>query len=70
MFFKFTIAEGRNPYHGANIILTQYHIRCYTYLYFSLVLDNICILLLNNILAYPLVQDMDTMVKPFNLCNQ
>ena len=32
MFPKFTIEEGRNSYHGVNVILTYYCIRCYPYL--------------------------------------
>ena len=31
-FFGLTITQGRNPYHGVNIILTHYHIRCDPYL--------------------------------------
>ena len=32
MFTKLTIEEGRNPYHGVNVILTHYYIRFNPYL--------------------------------------
>ena len=41
-----------------------------SYHYFSMILDNICIFLLNNILADYLVKDMYTIVNPWHFCNQ
>ena len=47
-----------NMYICRLIELSAYH-------YIALILDNICILLLNNILNYTLVHEIDTMENPW-----
>ena len=52
-FPKFNISEGGNPYHGVNVILTQYHLICNTYLsigiYYTIIIP---VLVLNSLINF------------------